>query len=146
MDSPQARRMLVAIAVQESGLKERRQIGRWDEGMPIYGPARGWWQFEGGGIIGVLRHKATSAHIAQACHDLGYADADPSALHRAVEHNDVLAAVFARLNLYWLPIPLPETQAEGWAQYVEAWRPGAVTQGGERARKHKERWPGAWAA
>lgn len=136
MDSPQARRMLIAIALQESGLSERRQIGSWDNGIPRYGPARGWWQFEGGGVIGVLRHKATSPHIAQACHDLGYEDTDPSGLHRAVEHNDVLACVFARLNLWWLPQPLAEAEEDGWAQYIEAWRPG---------KPHKERWPAAWA-
>lgn len=135
MDSPQARRMLVAIALQESGLSERRQIARWEDGKPIHGPARGWWQFEGGGVIGVLRHKATAPYIAQVCHDLGYSDALPMELHHALENNDVLAACFARLNLFWLPVPLPETQAEGWAQYIETWRPG---------KPHKQRWPAAW--
>lgn len=135
MDSPQARRMLVAIALQESSLAERRQIGSWDNGIPRYGPARGWWQFEGGGILGVIRHKATASHLAEACHALGYENSDPSSLHRAVEHNDVLAAVFARLNLWWLPWALAETQQEGWAQYIEAWRPG---------KPHPNRWPQCW--
>ena len=55
MDSPQARAMLKAIALQESRFEHRKQIG---------GPARGFWQFEqGGGVRGVLNHPYSREHI-----------------------------------------------------------------------------------
>lgn len=40
-----AERLLVAISMQESGLRARTQLG---------GPARGLWQFEKAGVAGVL--------------------------------------------------------------------------------------------
>jgi hypothetical protein len=135
MDSPQARRMLVAIALQESGLRHRRQVARWVEGRPVHGPARGWWQFEVGGVIGVLRHRATATPLAEACAALGYVDLSPTELHAIVEHNDVLAAVFARLNLWWLPRPLPDAESAAWDQYIEAWRPG---------KPHRHTWATHW--
>lgn len=128
MDSKEARHMLVAIAVQESGLRHRRQVK---------GPARGWWQFEVNGVIGVVAHHATSRYAAEACNDLGYEDASPRELYEAMEHNDVLAAVFARLNLYWLPQALPDSAQEGWLQYKTAWNPG---------KPHPERWIESWQA
>ena len=53
MDTQEARAMLIAIALQESRLTYRKQIG---------GPARGLHQFETGGVRAVLRHAATEAH------------------------------------------------------------------------------------
>src|SRR5690606_12018619 len=49
--SREARAMLLAIALQESRFMHRRQIG---------GPARGYWQFEVGGVRGVMTHRHTS--------------------------------------------------------------------------------------
>lgn len=45
---------------------------------------------------------------------------------RRSKHNDVLAAVFARLLLWTLPDALPDVHSyeDGWHQYVSAWRPG----------------------
>lgn len=118
--------MLVAIAYQESGLRHRKQVR---------GPARGWWQFEVNGVIGVVAHHATSRYAAECCNDLGYEDATPAELQEAIEHNDVLAAVFARLNLYWLPQPMADSEQEGWLQYKAAWNPG---------KPHPERWTESW--
>ena len=129
MDTPEARRMLVAMAKQESDLRYRHQVG---------GPAHGLWQFEmRGGTAGVLSHGATSQHARRACDLLLYDADDLAAVYAAIEHNDVLAAVFARLLLWSLPQPLPETMDGGWAQYIDAWRPG---------KPHRARWPTAWAA
>lgn len=118
MDTPNARAMLLAIALQESKCCHRRQIG---------GPARGFYQFEkGGGVKGALIHSATKTHAQQAMQLLAYKDAAVETAFDAIEHNDTLATVFARLLLYTLPDKLPtDTQAsEGWGQYVRAWRPG----------------------
>lgn len=128
MDSPEARRMLVAIAHQESDLQHRRQVG---------GPALGFWQFERmGGTYGVLRHPASRDHARNVADVLRY-EPDLMSLHTAIENNDVLAAVCARLLLWTLPQPLPRHEQEGWSQYMQAWRPG---------RPHPPRWPAAWAA
>ena len=125
MDSPRARAMLCAIALQESGLQYRAQIG---------GPARGWLQFEPIGIDGVLQHHSSADLAHGVCHTLGYR-AEAGELIAAIEHNDVLAVCFARLLLWRLPDDLPTTEAQAWAQYVSTWRPG---------KPHETRWHANW--
>ncbi len=136
MDSHAARAMMIAIALQESRIEHRRQIG---------GPARGYWQFElGGGVRGVLTHPASKPYIQDvlAAHDYD-PTSPPDACYAAIEHNDILAAAFARLLLWTLPGALPARgdADEAWAQYIEAWRPG---------KPHPETWPDfyrqAWEA
>lgn len=115
-DTPEAWAMLFAIASQESRLDARRQIG---------GPARGFWQFEFGGLKGVLNHKAAGPIIKSVLARLDY-DELPDTSYTAIEHNDVLAFAYARCLLYSLPMPLPkqgETEL-GWQQYFAVWRPG----------------------
>lgn len=130
MDNPKAKAMLIAIGLQESRFEHRKQMND--------GPARGFWQFEqGGGVRGVLTHPATK-HVAKSLLDrLGYDDY-PALVWNAIEHNDILAMGFARLNLYWLPqaLPGPEHTHEAWAQYLNAWRPG---------KPHPETWAGYYA-
>lgn len=118
-DNPEARAMVLAICLQESGLTHRRQIG---------GPARSYAQFEAsGGVRGVVTHYATKDHAQNVLKALDYSLAlDYTGILTAMEHNDILTAAFARLLIYTLPHPLP-TQfepEEGWNQYLEAWRPG----------------------
>lgn len=119
MNSQPAKAIILTICLQESRLKYRRQIG---------GPARSYAMFEqGGGIQGVLTHPAVKAYTQTALTELDYAyDSDAAACYVAIEHNDILAAVFARLLLYTLPDALPGRAAPGtgWSQYLRAWRPG----------------------
>lgn len=133
MDSPEARRMVLAIGLQESRFKHRIQITKATKvtlGL-IRGPARGFWQFErAGGVRGVLRHPASRYVASGACQTLAY----PPEEHRvwgALADNDVLACIFARLLLFTLPQPLPEIgDVEGaWTQYIQAWRPGKPHRG-----------------
>lgn len=137
MRSTAAERMLIAIALQESDLRWRRQVR---------GPARGWWQFEVAGVRGVTSHRATRDYAQDAMVSLGYPGRPNIDLHEAIEHNDILAAAFARLNLWWLPQSLATTMEAGCEQYLEAWRPGAYWQGDETKRNHiRERWAKCWA-
>ena len=56
--SQRAARFLLAIALQESGLRYRRQVVA---GGAENGPASSFWQFEkGGGCKGVLAHRSTA--------------------------------------------------------------------------------------
>jgi hypothetical protein len=115
MDTHAARVMLLAIGLQESGFAHRQQIG---------GPARGFWQFErGGGVTGVLTHRATHVLAAHVCDRLGV-DPTPTAVYAALPINDLLACAFARLLLYTDPHPLPTNAAGGWDCYARTWRPG----------------------
>lgn len=125
MTSGPAKVQMIAIALQESRIQHRRQIG---------GPARGYWQFEqGGGVRGVLTHQATKHHIRTALATLDYEpEADSADCYAVIEHNDILAACFARLLLWTLPGPMPTTAQAGWDYYIEAWRPG---------KPHPETWP-----
>lgn len=132
LDSLEAKAQLMTIALQESRLDERRQIG---------GPARSFWQFELGGIKGVLAHRASQPLIFSVLDRLDY-DHTPMTSYAAIEHNDVLAFAYARLLLYTLPQPLPrrDMPSEGWSQYIDAWRPG---------KPHRSTWDAfysrAWA-
>ncbi len=117
MDTPEARAMLLATALQESGLTARVQHGG--------GPARGLCQFERIGVLGVLTHHRT-AQLAQGfCSALLYPAAVP-AIYTAMADNDVLTFGFARLLLWTLPAKLGgrEEVAFAWTQYVDAWKPG----------------------
>lgn len=131
MGTPEAVQMLLAVGLQESGLCQRCQII--DGGGA--GPARGLWQFErGGGVLGVLTHPATRAHARKVCEVLSV-QPDSRAVWEALEHNDVLAAAFARLLLYSDPLPLPgrNDMVGSWRLYaLRTWRPG---------RPHPGRWP-----
>lgn len=118
MRSPQAAAMLLAIGLQESKFKHRVQVN---------GPARGFYQFEIPGVAGVMRHAATKDHLLFALDTLCYKRTlTPVVLQKAIADNDVLACVFARLNLWWIPAPLPGSiePDEGWTQYLNAWAPG----------------------
>ena len=117
LNSLQAQAMLIAIGLQESQFEHRRQLGD--------GPARGFWQFEQGGVRGVLDHKLTKPLVTPVLHAMLYA-ADVWTVWNAIEHNDILACTVARLNLYWLPqaLPGPGDVDEAWRQYTFAWRPG----------------------
>jgi hypothetical protein len=137
MASPKATVMLLAIGLQESRFLDRRQGGD--------GPGRGFWQFErGGGIKGVMTHPKTNGPLATALTELRYASVigDAVKLHAIVEHNDVVACVFARLLLWTVAGPLPSRDEPGkaWAQYIDGWRPG---------KPHRETWTNyyveAWA-
>ena len=120
MDSPAATALLLAIGLQESRFEHRRQIN---------GPARGVYQFErGGGVRGVLMHPSSKRHAQAALLALSYPRSawTPMACYAAIEHNDVLATVFARLLLWTLPDALPASDEpdRGWDAYMAAWRPG----------------------
>ncbi len=119
LQSPHATALLLAIGLQESGFVHRRQVG---------GPARGFWQFERNGVRGVLTHARARPFVETALRVLQFDDAvglEP--LHTLVELNDVVAAVCARALLATVPQRLPQRGEPelAWAQYVEAWRPGA---------------------
>lgn len=133
-DTFEARRILLAIALQESGLNHRRQVVA---GGAEAGPASSFWQFEQGGACkGVLTHPAVAAKMRALCDNYNVAPTT-AGLWEAMRFNDVVAASAARLLLYTLPKPLPATAAQGWEQYLSAWRPG---------RPHPETWAANWAA
>ena len=130
MDTLAARAMLLAIGLQESRFEHRRQVS---------GPARGFFQFEAMGVNEVLQHPASRAHAERALTALCYrAPFLVTSCHQAIEHNDVLACVFARLLLRTLPAPLPDRHqpALAWRQYLDAWRPG---------KPHRDSWDAYYA-
>lgn len=115
-DSREVRVMLLAIGLQESRFAHRRQV---------QGPARGFWQFEkGGGVRGVMTHPVSCARAVHACQAAGI-PATYGAAYAQLEHDDVLAARFARLLLLTDPRPLPELgDGQGaWDYYIRNWRP-----------------------
>jgi len=136
MDTPSARAMILAVGMQESRFKHRRQVG---------GPARSFYQFEGGrysGVAEVLTNRATKTIVHGVLDRLHYTY-DREVCFAAIEHNDMLATVFARLLLFTLPGALPGRNEydDAWRQYIAAWHPGIP---------HRETWDefyqGAWEA
>lgn len=125
MDSKEARVMLVAIGLQESRFKHRRQLVG-NPPRPV-GPAKSYWQAEkGGGMVhGVRTHRGVKGYAANLYKER---DVQPTnqAIWDAIEHDDVLAAGLARLLLWTDPHKLPEIgDVEGsWDLYIRTWRPG----------------------
>lgn len=131
--STAATRTLLAIGYQESGFRDRVQ--RLKGGRR--GPAHSLWQCERGGAVAeVLVNRSTARHMQSALKQLGYdPTADAASVWAWIEHNDVLAAVVARLNLWRSPRALPATEGEAWAEYVRVWAPG---------KPRPETWAEAW--
>jgi hypothetical protein len=117
MNDIRAKAMILAVCLQESELRARRQ-------MPS-GPARSYAQFEPIGVAGVLAHPMTRQHVHSVCQLLDV-KADLGAIHHAIEYHDVLCAALSRLLLWTLPVALPrDTDVDrAWTQYLSAWRPG----------------------
>ena len=144
MRSEHAEATLLAIALQESGLRHRQQVN---------GPAHGLFQFEPVGVRGVLDHPASYDYAQDACEAWlypierrpdGTATADSvGRVYVAIRDNDVLATILARLTLWRLPEPLAERDApeSGYAQYLESWRPGKP-----RQDHWADHWRTAWQA
>ena len=118
LTSDEACVLVLAIFLQESALRTRVQDGS--------GPARGLGQFErGGGVVGVLQHRATEAMARALCAVRGV-PATSYSVYTSLAGDDLLAAGFARLLLYTDPAPLPPLGAvdTAWAYYKRTWRPG----------------------
>ena len=129
MNSKKSEVQLLAMGLQESRLIHRKQIG---------GPAKGLWQFEkGGGVKGVMTHRASVALAKEVLVKRGY-EASINAAFDAIETDDVLACVFARLLLWTDASPLPELDQErrAWNLYKRVWRPG---------KPHEAKWPTNYA-
>lgn len=125
-DTKKARVMLLAIGMQESAFKYRRQMND--------GPAASFWQFErGGGIFGCLRHSASAPFVRAVCAERGVRPTTAD-IWTAMLTDDVLGAAMARLLLRTDPRPLPSVDdAQGaWDYYERNWRPG---------KPHPETWP-----
>jgi len=112
MVSDAARVMLLAIAGQECNLQHRAQLG---------GSARGYWQFEQGGVDAVLRVLPVLAQMVLDTLDIASGEA-----LLAIKFNDPLACAFARLLLWADPAPLPAVGNElaAWTYYLRNWKPG----------------------
>lgn len=118
MDSPEARAQTLAIGLQESRLIYRHQIG---------GPAHSYFQFEVGGVRGVLTHPKSRPHAQAVLGALDYdPESDAATVYALIEHNDIAAAAMARLLLWTLPgkLPGPDQPELGWQAYRSGWRPG----------------------
>lgn len=133
INSHAAQRFLLTIAMQESGLRHRRQVST---GGAENGPAASFWQGEkGGGLCaGVITHHVTAPIMRAVCANYNVSP-DPLSIWEAIRYNDIVAASAARLLIHTLPQKLPETAADGWKQYLDAWRPG---------RPRPETWNGYW--
>lgn len=117
MRSDNASALMVAIGLQESRLIYRRQIG---------GPARGLWQFEPIAVRDVMTRGSSKDSAIAICNDRDV-KFDEKEIYNALEHDDVLAAAFARLHLWNCPKPLPAIgDIDGaWKYYAfDTWRPG----------------------
>jgi hypothetical protein len=132
MDSLEARAMLLAIGMQESRFAYRRQMK---------GPALSFWQAEStGGFAGLVTHPATRELVIDILQRMGYGEPDLRDF-QALEDNDILACIGARLLLWTHPSPLPEGDPNAaWLYYLSCWRPG---------KPHRESWDAiyldAWA-
>lgn len=130
MDSDAARVEMLAIGLQESRFEWRYQ----KTSDPYRkGPAKGFWQNERGGVFCLMTNRATKDLLQAVCKTLGV-PFDQVLIHERLEHDDVLAAVCARLFLWADPKPLPAVDADheaAWQCYLRCWLPG---------KPHRETW------
>ncbi len=127
MDSPRARVMLLAIGLQESRFKHRRQLVG-DPPKPT-GPAKSFWQAERGGgmVAGLLNYRDHRVRkMALSLCKARNVEPTTLAVWNAIEHDDVLACGLARLLLWTDPHPLPglNDPDAAWDLYLTTWRPG----------------------
>ena len=116
MDSLESRLMLLVIALQESGLRTREQVG---------GPAKGLFQFERNGVLAVMHNLRTADTVFRWCDENGVTYGSNS-IYERLALDDELACVFARLLLWSDPRPLPEIGdcMGAYELYERTWRPG----------------------
>lgn len=133
MRSVEAEMLVLAIALQESDLRHRLQIG---------GPARGYPQFELIGIRGVMEHPASQRHATALCAVLDI-PAAPETAYEAIAWHDILSAGFSRLCLWRDPAALPNESEmdKAWEYYLRSWGPGRP-----KPDKWAANWNKAWAS
>lgn len=140
LDSKQVRIQHAAIGFQESGFLARRQVitvtrdGK-KQNVPE-GPAVSFWQFERGGINGVINfYRNDVQKWARAVCQARGVPFELEAVWSAMQTDDVLGAAFARLLMFTDAAPVPTTPVDGWLMYLRTWRPG---------RPHPDKWPASW--
>jgi hypothetical protein len=113
-----ARHLMLTIALTESALRYRQQIG---------GPASGLYQFETNGGCAEFESARRLALFRRAARDL-HLPVERRATAAALRHGaDVLAAIMARALLWLDPAPLPEVGEDvgvAYRYYLRRWRPG----------------------
>lgn len=117
MTSVNAELMLIAIGLQESGLRARQQYND--------GPATGLFQFEIPGVQEVMEDFHATDYVKAACESAGV-PFDAVAIHEALKSNDILAAQLARLLLWINKDALPSIGdvQSAWNYYLNTWYPG----------------------
>lgn len=133
LESRAATVLVLAIAIQRTGLSDRRQRGG--------GPARSFWLFDRGetlrigatgGLAAVLAHPSSGPMLLKVLAALQYPVAPIQEVLRvlmlATEHNDVLAAACALAALQTLTVPLAVAgdAAGAYRNYAEVWQPGRM--------------------
>lgn len=140
MDSVAASVLLYATSRQENPKRLPQQVG---------GPAVGDYQFEkGGGVKGVMTHKAVADYAKIVCATLGISW-DAGSIYEELKTDPVLAAALARILYYTDPKALPAVGDEigAWALYLRTWRPGAYARQPEELRaKWRKNYADAMAA
>ena len=128
LDTYARRRLLLAIAIQESNLETRVQIGG--------GPGRSFWQLEAG-VRYLFSNEATSTFARSVCRFFGVSS-DTSELAKIMETSagDDLACCLAILMLMADPHPIPTGQDDAWKTYLRVWRPG---------KPRPDAWPRSWS-
>lgn len=128
--SGEAETLLLAIALQESGITDRIQ------GIGDAGPARSFWQYERIGVLDVMQRRTRD--MERVCKEL-VIGCTTDAVWAAMAWNDMLACSVERLTLRLdrsnLPAASLGSEDAAWAYYLRGWKPG---------KPHRERWTKNW--
>jgi hypothetical protein len=118
-NSDEARVLLLAIGYQESRFATRKQEK---------GPARGFWQFEGGPKTAgaAFCRDPRFAPFRAFASELHYPVTMPGFMRALASGGDKLACIAARGLLFLDPRPLPARGQvqEAWGYYKRNWNPG----------------------
>lgn len=136
-DRPEARGLLLAIALHESNLEHRVQRKKGGGELPHL--ARGFWQFEEAGVRAALGHPRNG--WLRTLLPAFALPVEPKRLHTAVAYSEIAMVLLARALLWPHPQALPRVDIaaveEAYAYYLACWRPG---------KRRPEDWREDWAA
>lgn len=116
--STAAEQLVMATGMAESLYKHDRQIARYENGQPVYGPALGFWQMEPAthndiwrNYLGFTRRQGLVDGLRRLSKRV-----DPEALVLSPQY----AAAMCRIHYLRVPAPLP--QAGDWRGMAEYWK------------------------
>lgn len=114
-----AEQLVMATGQAESLFKHTRQVAKYTNGKPVYGPARSWWQIEPATHNDMFANYLGSSkrrYLLDGLMKLSHSAGDPEEL----VYNQKYAASMCRIHYLRVPAKLPEENH--WQDMARYWK------------------------